>query len=112
MLQDMMDYLVYVSHDAENLQFYLWLQDYTKRYSQLKKEEQTLSPEWKTDINPFVDDSETINHKNNKSEIDFEKMQKPSYASLRMSEFSTAGSDTKSVSDYQSFISNSVNSRK
>jgi hypothetical protein len=42
-----MDYLVYVEHDAENLQFYLWLQDYTKRFEEdLKPEEQKLSPEW------------------------------------------------------------------
>jgi hypothetical protein len=105
----MMDYLVYVVHDAENLQFYLWLKDYTKRFGELKTEEQALSPEWKTEINPFTDD-EKASHKKNKSEIDFEKMQKPSYGSLRMSELNP--SETATVSDYQSFISNSVNSRK
>jgi len=42
-----MDYLVYISHDAENLQFYLWLQDYQKRYESLKQNEKALSPEWK-----------------------------------------------------------------
>ena len=26
-LQDFLDYLTYVSHDAENLQFYLWMVD-------------------------------------------------------------------------------------
>ena len=41
-----MDYLIYVSHDAENLQFYLWLQDYTKRFDVLPSLEKSLSPEW------------------------------------------------------------------
>ncbi len=41
-----MDYLVYVSHDAENLQFYLWLQDYTKRFYATPRPEQVLSPPW------------------------------------------------------------------
>ena len=27
-----MSYLLYVSHDAENLRFYLWLQDYINRF--------------------------------------------------------------------------------
>ncbi|KAF2435006.1 hypothetical protein EJ08DRAFT_387049 [Tothia fuscella] len=43
-LQDFMDYSVYIAHDAENLQFFLWLKDYTKRFHALKKEEQALSP--------------------------------------------------------------------
>lgn len=41
-----MDYLVYVSHDAENLQFWMWLQDYTKRFLAAPKNEQNLSPPW------------------------------------------------------------------
>ena len=41
-----MDYLVYVSHDAENLQFWLWLQDYTKRFYAAPKSEQALSSPW------------------------------------------------------------------
>ena len=41
-----MDYLVYVSHDAENLQFLLWLQDYTKRFYAAPRSEQVLSPPW------------------------------------------------------------------
>ena len=41
-----MDYLVYVSHDAENLQFWLWLQDYTKRFYAAPRSEQVLSPPW------------------------------------------------------------------
>ena len=45
-LEDFLDYLVYVTHDAENLQFYLWLRDYTKRFFALPKADQALSPEW------------------------------------------------------------------
>lgn len=41
-----MDYLVYVSHDAENLQFWLWLQDYSKRFYAASKSDQALSPAW------------------------------------------------------------------
>ena len=44
-----MDYLVYVSLDAENLQFLLWLRDYTRRFEELPDSEAALSPEWKPD---------------------------------------------------------------
>jgi hypothetical protein len=107
-----MDYLVYIAHDAENLQFYLWLKDYTKRFAELKQEEQVLSPEWKMDSNNPIVEDEPISHKKNKSEIDFDKLQKRSYASLRMSELTKSGVDGTTLSDYQSFISNSVNSQK
>ena len=45
-LEDFMGYLLYVSHEAENLQFYLWLQDYTKSFDKLPQHEQVLSPPW------------------------------------------------------------------
>ena len=51
-LGDFMDYLTYIQHNAENLQFYLWLQDYRKRFAQKKAQEQALSPEWKHE--PFL----------------------------------------------------------
>ena len=41
-----MQYLVYVSHDAENLQFWLWIQDYTKRFYASSESDQALSPPW------------------------------------------------------------------
>ena len=41
-----MQYLVYVSHDAENLQFWLWLQDYIQKFLTLPRSEQILSPPW------------------------------------------------------------------
>lgn len=44
-----MGYLLYVSHDAENLQFFLWLQDYNKRFHELPESDQALSPSWKQD---------------------------------------------------------------
>jgi hypothetical protein len=42
-----MDFLVYISHDAENLQFFLWYRDYTKRFNALDEVERMFSPEWK-----------------------------------------------------------------
>lgn len=41
-----MDYLVYVEHNAENLQFYLWFHDYVLRWEALSDAEKALSPEW------------------------------------------------------------------
>lgn len=51
-LQDFMDYLVYVTHDAENLQFYLWMVDYFRRFAKAPKEETSLSPKWSFDEKP------------------------------------------------------------
>ena len=41
-----MNYLIYIEHAAENLQFFLWYQDYVKRFSALPASERELSPEW------------------------------------------------------------------
>jgi hypothetical protein len=41
-----MDFLRYIEHDAENLQFYLWYRDYCKRFAELPESEQKLAPEW------------------------------------------------------------------
>ena len=46
-LQDFLDYLTYVTHDAENLQFYLWMVDYFQRFRNAPKSERELSPRWK-----------------------------------------------------------------
>ena len=46
-LQDFLDYLTYVTHDAENLQFYLWMVDYFQRFRNAPKSEKELSPRWK-----------------------------------------------------------------
>lgn len=41
-----MNYLKYIEHAAENLQFYLWFHDYAARFNNLPASEQALSPEW------------------------------------------------------------------
>jgi hypothetical protein len=41
-----MNYLLYVEHAAENLQFYLWHQDYVKRFNAAATSDVGLSPEW------------------------------------------------------------------
>jgi len=41
-----MNYLIYIEHAAENLQFFLWYQDYVKRFSQLPSHERALATEW------------------------------------------------------------------
>lgn len=41
-----MNYLIYIEHAAENLQFYLWYRDYLKRFNELPPNERALAPEW------------------------------------------------------------------
>lgn len=41
-----MNFLKYIELSAENLQFYLWFRDYTKRFEALPASERVLSPEW------------------------------------------------------------------
>ena len=41
-----MNYLKYIEHAAENLQFYLWFYDYSARFNNLAEGERALSPEW------------------------------------------------------------------
>ncbi|KAL3422693.1 hypothetical protein PVAG01_06849 [Phlyctema vagabunda] len=45
-LNDFMDYLIYVEHSAENLQFYLWYREYERRFEALPESEKALSPPW------------------------------------------------------------------
>ncbi|KAK1252608.1 hypothetical protein MKX08_003795 [Trichoderma sp. CBMAI-0020] len=45
-LRDFMNYLIYVEHAAENLQFYLWYKDYEKRFGEANVSDISLSPEW------------------------------------------------------------------
>ncbi|KAL7796480.1 hypothetical protein V8C37DRAFT_371831 [Trichoderma ceciliae] len=45
-VRDFMNYLVYVEHAAENLQFYLWFKDYEKRFAEAKVSDAALAPEW------------------------------------------------------------------
>ena len=41
-----MNYLIYIEHAAENLQFFLWYRDYTKRFFELPSKEASLAPIW------------------------------------------------------------------
>ncbi len=41
-----MDYLFYVEHNAEPLQFFLWYLDYLQRWSKLLPRQKALSPPW------------------------------------------------------------------
>ena len=41
-----MNYLQYIELSAENLQFFLWFRDYSKRFSELPQKERILAPEW------------------------------------------------------------------
>lgn len=49
-VRDFMNYLKYIEFSAENLQFYLWFQDYSARFANLPASEKTLSPEWPESI--------------------------------------------------------------
>lgn len=41
-----MNYLIYIEHAAENLQFFLWYRDYGKRFFELPLHDRALAPEW------------------------------------------------------------------
>ena len=56
-----MGYLLYVAHDAENLQFFLWLQGYTERFYLAPKEQQALSPVWDEDAISSVVENDSKN---------------------------------------------------
>ena len=45
-----MNFLKYIELSAENLQFYLWFRDYSKRYNELPDSEKALSPEWTSEM--------------------------------------------------------------
>ena len=48
-LNDFMDYLFYVEHNAESLQFFLWYCDYVERWSGLLPRQKALSQPWDPD---------------------------------------------------------------
>ncbi|KAM7209502.1 hypothetical protein V8F20_000240 [Naviculisporaceae sp. PSN 640] len=45
-LNDFMDYLYYIEHNAESLQFFLWYCDYVERFSGLLPRQKALSKPW------------------------------------------------------------------
>nr|POE59054.1 hypothetical protein CFP56_24324 [Quercus suber] len=57
-----MNYLKYIEHSAENLQFYLWYQDYKARWSKLSSSERALSPAWEQ----VYSDTEPAGHGSNR----------------------------------------------
>lgn len=46
--RDFLNYMKYVEHDAENLQFFLWYRDYCQKFEQLPVSLKDLSPPWTT----------------------------------------------------------------
>lgn len=49
-IRDFMNYLIYIEHSAENLQFFLWQRDYTKRFQDAQASDKSLAPEWTQDL--------------------------------------------------------------
>ncbi|KAI1196332.1 hypothetical protein F5X97DRAFT_344833 [Nemania serpens] len=45
-VRDFMNYLIYIEHSAENLQFFLWYHDYVARFHEAPTAEIALAPEW------------------------------------------------------------------
>ncbi|TKA73675.1 hypothetical protein B0A55_05624 [Friedmanniomyces simplex] len=45
-VRDFMNYLRYIEHSAENLQFFLWYRDYCARWEKLPESEKALAPVW------------------------------------------------------------------
>jgi len=45
-----MNFLVYIEHAAENLQFFLWYKDYCTRFAKLPPAERGLAREWTLDL--------------------------------------------------------------
>lgn len=45
-VRDFMNYLIYIEHSAENLQFFLWYKDYVKRFESADTTDIKLAPEW------------------------------------------------------------------
>ena len=126
-----MDYLKYVSRDAENLQFYLWLQDYKNRFNELKASEKALSPEWKlAEEEKKIEEQAARRGKKILSgggaEINFDSLnaaEKGTHNSaINLKEFKRIQSSamfsepptspTTTVSDYESFVTRSTRSQK
>lgn len=107
-----MDYLVYVSHDAENLQFWLWLQDYTKRFYAAPSNEQDLSPPWleaeqAQAAQPYGNGSDQPPRTADKSRIELSEYE----AKFDLPESSLSPINSPQY-DKQSFISGVANSNK
>lgn len=62
-----MDYLVYVEHNAENLQFFLWYRSYVRRFEALSEQEKVLSPEWIPETKEISDRSKEPEYEGKKN---------------------------------------------
>lgn len=49
-----MNYLVYIEHSAENLQFFLWYKDYQTRFANATTSDMPLAPEWTREMEEEV----------------------------------------------------------
>ncbi|KAI0999137.1 hypothetical protein K3495_g9057 [Podosphaera aphanis] len=56
-LGDFMDYLYYIEKAAENLQFVLWYNNYSRRFNAMPEAQKSLSPKWKDEIAEYDDSS-------------------------------------------------------
>lgn len=45
-VRDFLNYLIYIEHSAENLQFSLWLRNYTTHFHAATTADMDLAPEW------------------------------------------------------------------
>ncbi|ORY60525.1 uncharacterized protein BCR38DRAFT_40623 [Pseudomassariella vexata] len=45
-IRDFMNYLIYIEHSAENLQFFLWYREYVQRFKEASTSDILLAPEW------------------------------------------------------------------
>ncbi|KAE9979977.1 hypothetical protein BLS_009282 [Venturia inaequalis] len=59
-IRDFMDFLKYIEHSAENLQFFMWVRDYIKRFEDLPASEKAFSPEW----TQAQEEADAINQRN------------------------------------------------
>ncbi|RVD85537.1 uncharacterized protein DFL_003857 [Arthrobotrys flagrans] len=61
-ISDFLNYLRYIEHSPEHLEFYLWHEDYTKRFDALNAEEKARSPAWTFNNNatPAVGDGSAV----------------------------------------------------
>ena len=50
-MREFVNYLKYIELSSENIHFYLWFQDYAKRFNRLPDNEKALSPPWQPVVN-------------------------------------------------------------
>ncbi|KAK6358182.1 hypothetical protein TWF730_007535 [Orbilia blumenaviensis] len=70
-LSDLLNYLRYIEHSPEHLEFYLWHEDYIKRFDALSAEEKARSPAWTLNKNgvPTVGHSSMVSTPRSNSTI-------------------------------------------